>query len=179
MNSKTLFDSFSEIERQLAAALCGMESESPAFRSTLRTLPAEGCKTIGDMARAYLRAKLAELEGHEAAAKAERDRVIIIPLTSAQRQIVAARLASDVFDDVFKAREGQYHLAGWASDRAVVLLNKMGVGMEIVCNGTELDRAIVSETLSGDAFNDPLGTFTLDSAARRADIAFGNAPQGA
>lgn len=70
MTTKTLFESFSEIERECAAALCGMESESPAFRTTLRTLPGEGCNTIGDVARAYLRAKLAELERAEAENKA-------------------------------------------------------------------------------------------------------------
>lgn len=67
MTTKTLFESFSEIERECAAALCGMESESPAFRTTL---PGEGCNTIGDVARAYLRAKLAELERAEAENKA-------------------------------------------------------------------------------------------------------------
>lgn len=51
------------IAQDAAAQLCGMDSATPAFRSTLRGLPPlpDGF-VVGDVARAYLRAVLAELE---------------------------------------------------------------------------------------------------------------------
>lgn len=58
---KTLFDTTHEIEREAAAVLCGMDAPTAAFRSTLRLLPAIPDYTIGDIARAYLHARLAEL----------------------------------------------------------------------------------------------------------------------
>lgn len=61
------------IDVDMAAVLCGFHSPTAAFRNALREVPAlAGQFTVGDVARAYLRHTLGELEriGVENAAEA-------------------------------------------------------------------------------------------------------------
>ena len=75
MPAQSLFEQCNDSDLMAAAMLCGIEPVTSTFRNTLRDYaPLPGRPTIGDIAVAYLRAKLAEMESIQTYAHKGRQR---------------------------------------------------------------------------------------------------------
>ena len=75
MPAQCLFEQCNDSDLMAAAMICGIEPVTPMFRITLKAhAPLPGKPTIGDIACAYLRAKLGELEGIQTDAHKGRQR---------------------------------------------------------------------------------------------------------
>jgi hypothetical protein len=131
-----------------------MADATPQFRLTLEALPPDAAATVGEVARAYLRARLAELEAVKAGSDAEHARVIEIKLTPHERNAIVHRLGLGAnIAEVFADSDEMMHLAAEAEERA----DELCVGLEktgtLTINGTELDAEIVREAIEGSTWN--------------------------
>ena len=192
MTAKNLHDQQGEVQLHAAAMLCGMPDASPDFLSTLRDMPPlpEG-HTIGDVARAYLRRKLALLENFGAEHDADRARVIEIKFTPMEREAVLHRLDEwDLIEQVFMDTDGMEHVAIGSADRARALALLLSADPDGILriDGTEQDAEIVIEAIAGSTWNavhDNTEVSTqkqgaarraLESAAAKIEAALGKEP---
>ena len=188
MTAKTLFDQTSEGTRSAAASLCGIFGPLHDFNFTLKVIAAlPDPFTCGDIARAFMRHRLASLEMIQAENQADADRRVTLRFTPLEREAVQHRLMLwDSIEEVFRDTEGMVHVMVGAADRAHALSDMLASSPDctLVCNGTEMDEEIICETISGSTWNaraDAEATpqkkaaarRALEGAARKIEVAFG------
>ena len=192
MTAKNLYEQQGDVQRDAAAILCGMQAASPEFDFTLRSLPPlpEG-HTIGDVARAYLRVKLADLERIGAEHDTDRTSEITIQFTPMEKEAVLHRLDEwDIIEQVFMDTDGLEHVAIGAADRARTLALALNADPDGILriNGTEQDEEIVCEAIAGSTWNavhdntevstqkQAAARRALESAAAKIEAALGKEP---